>query len=182
MTLQFEAALRDRGQANDDTKKLLLEVPVSALKGKVEELTGLVNKKVDIKLIPRYVFYKALFEKGTNNPIETFEPNSEGVWERHEEQQLSLLDSDSVDTKEKEIEFDVIDSFMSATTLEYPKVPNLQVIITQLLNHENLDDIAKNNSMSSFELETELNAARIYYAPYAAAWDIQRQEEDNFDD
>lgn len=178
MTLQFKAALRDKGQANDDTKKLLLEVPVSALKGKVEELTGLVNRKVDIKLIPRYVFYKALFEKSTGNPIETFEPNNEGVWERHEEQQLSLLDSDDVNVKEREIEFDVIDAFMSATPLEYPKVPNLRKIVNQLLNHESVDSVAAQNGMSSFELETELNAARIHYAPYAAAWDIQRQEEE----
>lgn len=178
MTLQFKAALRDKGQANDDTKKLLLEVPVSALKGKVEELTGLVNRKVDIKLIPRYVFYKALFEKNTGKPIETYEPNNEGVWERHEEQQLSLLDSDDVTVKEREIEFDVIDAFMSVTPLNYLKVPNIQEIVNQLLNHESIDNVAVQNGMSSFELETELNAARINYAPYAAAWDIQRQEEE----
>lgn len=177
MTLQFKAALRDKGQANDDTKKLLLEVPVSALKGKVEELTGLVNRKVDIKLIPRYVFYKALFEKSTGKPIETYEPDEKGIWVRHEEQQMNLIGSNDVEEREFEIEFDVIDAFMSATTLNYKKIPKLQAIVNQLLNHESLDDVALSNKMSSFELETELNAARIHYAPYAAAWDKQRQEE-----
>lgn len=178
MTLQFKAALRDKGQANDDTKKLLLEVPVSALKGKVEELTGLVNRKVDIKLIPRYVFYKALFEKSTGNAIETYEPDDKGVWTRHEEQQLNLIGTNDIEERELEIEFDVIDAFMSATPLNYKRLPNLQTIVNQLLNHENLDDVASGNKMSAFELETELNTARIHYAPFAAAWDKQRQEEE----
>lgn len=178
MTLQFEAILRDKGQANDDKKKLQLEVRVSALRGKVEELTSLVNKKVDIKLIPRYVIYKAFFEKSTGKPIEIFEQDDQGIWERHEEQQLSLLDSNNVEMKEQEIEFDVIDAFLSATKLDYPVLPDLQSIVSQLLNHEIMDDVARDYGMTTFELETDLNAARIHYAPYAAAWDKQRQKEE----
>lgn len=177
MTLQFKAALRDKGQANDDTKKLLLEVPVSALKGKVEELTGLVNRKVDIKLIPRYVFYKALFEKSTGKPIEAYEPDEKGIWVRHEEQQMNLIGSNDVEEREFEIEFDVIDAFLSVTKLDYPVLPDLQNIINQLLNHEPLDNVAQLYGMTTFSLETELNGARIHYAPYAAAWDKERQEE-----
>ena len=178
MTLQFDAILRDKGQANDDKKKLLLEVQASALRGKVEELTGLVNRKVDIKLIPRYVIYKAFFDKTSGDPIEVFEEDERGVWTRYEEQQLNLLDTNDVEVKELEIEFDVIDAFLSVTKLDYPVLPDLQNIINQLLNHEPLDNVARLYDMTTFELETELNGARIHYAPYAAAWNKQRQEEE----
>lgn len=181
MTLQFDAILRDKGQANDDKKKLMLEVQVSALRGKVEEITGLYNRKVDIKIIPRYVSYKAFLEKNTGKPIEVFGQDERGVWVRHEEQQLNLLDSNDVEVKEQEIEFDVIDAFLSVTELDYPVLPDLQRIVNQLLNHETMDDVAKEYSMPTFELETDLNQARIHYAPFAAAWDKQRQEE-SFDD
>lgn len=178
MTLQFDAILRDKGQANDDKKKLQLEVRVTALRGKVEELTGLVNRKVDIKLIPRYVIYKAYFEKSTGKPIEVFEQDDQGIWVRHEEQQLNLLDNNDVEVKEQEIEFDVIDAFLSVTKLDYPVWPDLQSIVSQLLNRELMDEVARSYGMTTFELETDLNSARIHYAPFAAAWDKQRQEEE----
>lgn len=90
MTLEFNATLRDKGLGNDDKKKILLEVPVSELKGKVEELTSFANKTVTIQVVPQYYTYSIPFDKSTNAPTQEYVVNNDGTIDFVEKNRLNL--------------------------------------------------------------------------------------------
>ena len=90
MTLEFNATLRDKGLGNDDKKKILLEVPVSELKGKVEELTSFANKTVTIQVVPQYYTYSIPFDKSTNAPTQEYVVNNDGTIDLFRKSRLNL--------------------------------------------------------------------------------------------
>lgn len=176
MVLEMNGIIRDKGVTKGD-KKLQIEVPINDLIGKTEELLDLTDTNVTIKIIPRYVRFTVPVNTTNNTPTVVYDVNEEGVWQEMKEEQTSLL-GDEIESREYEIDFDVIDEFMSTANLDYPGDIDPKAILERLRDKESLEKIAEDLDMSAFELETELNKARFYYAPYASAWDEKRNREE----
>jgi hypothetical protein len=181
MSLEFNATIRDKGQANDDKKKILLEVPVKELKGKVEELTGLVNKDVVIRIIPQFYSYTLQFDKSTNAATTEYVVNNDGTIDliQKEQTQLDVDGQGNIDVEDREfmVTKEVIDEFIvAAKSLEFPGNINPRDAIVRNQNGEPFEEIAEGYEMSEIALINELEKARAYYAPYAAAWDKKRNE------
>lgn len=181
MSLEFNAMVRDKGLGNDNKKKILLEVPISELKGKVEELTQLTNQAVTIQIIPQYYSYTVPFDRSTNKPTQKYVVNNDGTIDFIKEEQTQLeLDGDGnidVEDRSYSVTKEIVDEFIiKAKSLEFPGAINPRDVLTRHDRDESLSEIAETYEMSEISLINELEKAREYYAPYAAAWDEKRNE------
>lgn len=181
MTLEFDATLRDKGLGNDDKKKILLEVPIGELKGKVEELTRFANKTVTIQVIPQYYSFSIPFDKSTNAPTQEYVVNNDGTIDliKQEQTQLEVDEKGNIDIENRpfEVTKDIVDEFIrAAKSLEFPGAINPRDVLTRNEKGESFEEIAKDYEMSELSVINELEKAREYYAPYAAAWDKKRNE------
>lgn len=181
MTLEFNATVRDKGLGNDDKKKILLEVPISELKGKVEELTQLTNKAVTIQIIPQYYRYTVPFDKSTNAPTQEYVVNNDGTIDfvEKEQTQLEVDEQGNIDIENRpfEVTKEIVDEFIrAAKSLEFPGNINPRSVLIRIEDGESIEEIAKDYEMSALTVLNELEKAREYYAPYAAAWDKKRNE------
>lgn len=182
MSLEFNATLRDKGQANDDKKKILLEVPVKELKGKVEELTSLVNKTVVITILPDSYSYTQKIDTSTNKPIQEWIVNKDGTAELVESEQTQLdIDGKggSPEVKEvtKKVDKEIVDEYiMKATTLTYNGIINPRDVVSRLKSGEDIGDIAERYEMSDSALMNELEEARAELAPFSDSWNKNRDE------
>lgn len=181
MTLEFNATVRDKGLGNDDKKKILLEVPISELKGKVEELTQLTNKAVTIQIIPQYYRYTVPFDKSTNAPTQEYVVNNDGTIDfvKKEQTQLDVDDQGNIDIEDRpfEVTKEIVDEFIrAAKSLDFPGNINPRSVLIRIEDGEPIEEIAQDYEMSEITVLNELEKAREYYAPYAAAWDKKRNE------
>lgn len=181
MTLEFNATLRDKGLGNDDKKKILLEVPVSELKGKVEELTSFANKTVTIQVVPQYYTYSIPFDKSTNAPTQEYVVNNDGTIDfvQKEQTQLEVDEQGNIDIENRpfEVTKEIVDEFIrAARSLEFPGAINPRDVLCRSEDGESFEEIASDYDMAELALINELESAREYYAPYAAAWDKKRNE------
>ncbi|MGK0606760.1 hypothetical protein [Enterococcus gilvus] len=181
MTLEFNATLRDKGLGNDDKKKILLEVPVSELKGKVEELTSFANKTVTIQVVPQYYTYSIPFDKSTNAPTQEYVVNNDGTIDfvEKEQTQLEVDEQGNIDIENRpfEVTKEIVDEFIrAARSLEFPGAINPRDVLCRSEDGEPFEEIASDYDMAELSLINELESAREYYAPYAAAWDKKRNE------
>lgn len=181
MTLEFNATVRDKGLGNDDKKKILLEVPIGELKGKVEELTQLTNKAVTIQIIPQYYRYTVPFDRSTNAPTQEYVVNSDGTIDfvEKEQTQLEVDDQGNIDIEDRpfEVTKEIVDEFIrAAKSLEFPGNINPRSVLIRIEDGEQIEEIAEDYEMSAITVLNELEKAREYYAPYAAAWDKKRNE------
>lgn len=181
MTLEFNATLRDKGLGNDDKKKILLEVPVSELKGKVEELTSFANKTVTIQVVPQHYTYSIPFDKSTNAPTQEYVVNNDGTIDfvQKEQTQLEVDEKGNIDIENRpfEVTKEIVDEFIrAARSLEFPGAINPRDVLCRSEDGESFEEIASDYDMAELTLINELESAREYYAPYAAAWDKKRNE------
>ncbi|OFL85615.1 hypothetical protein [Enterococcus sp. HMSC072H05] len=183
MTLKFNATLRDKGLGNDDKKKILLEVPVSELKGKVEELTSFANKTVTIQVVPQYYTYSIPFDKSTNAPTQEYVVNNDGTIDfvEKEQTQLEVDEQGNIDIEDRpfEVTKEIVDEFIAkATSLQLPDniIINPRDVITRINDGEDLGEIAESYEMSDTALINQIEAARQHFAPFANEWDKKRDE------
>ncbi|REC31323.1 hypothetical protein CF160_02185 [Enterococcus pseudoavium] len=181
MTLEFNATLRDKGLGNDDKKKILLEVPVSELKGKVEELTSFANKTVTIQVVPQHYTYSIPFDKSTNAPTQEYVVNNDGTIDfvQKEQTQLEVDEQGNIDIENRpfEVTKEIVDEFIrAARSLEFPGEINPRDVLCRSEDGDSFEEIASDYDMAELTLINELESAREYYAPYAAAWDKKRNE------
>lgn len=181
MSLEFNATLRDKGQGNDDKKKILLEVPIRDLKGKVEELADLTNKEVVIRVVPQFYSYSVPFDKSTNAPTMEYVVNNDGTIDlvKNEQTQLDVDSQGNIDIEDREfvVTKEIIDEFIrAAKALEFPGEINPRDVLVRSEEGETFGEIAESYSLSELSVINELEKAREYYAPYAAAWDKKRNE------
>ncbi|MFQ7605751.1 MAG: hypothetical protein ACLRHZ_06985 [Enterococcus avium] len=181
MSLESNATLRDKGQGNDDKKKILLEVPIRDLKGKVEELADLTNKEVVIRVVPQFYSYSVPFDKSTNAPTMEYIVNNDGTIDlvKSEQTQLDVDTQGNIDIEDREfiVTKEIIDEFIrAAKSLEFPGEINPRDVLLRNEAGESFEEIAASYSLSELSVINELEKARAYYAPYAAAWDKKRNE------
>jgi len=162
-------------------KKILLEVPVSELKGKIEELTSFANKTVTIQVIPQYYSYSIPFDKSTNAPTQEYIVNNDGTIEliKQEQTQLEVDGNGNIDIENRpfEVTKEIVDEFIrAAKSLEFPGEINPRDVLIRSEEGESFTEIAESYEISELSVVNELEKAREYYAPYAAAWDKKRNE------
>lgn len=181
MSLEFRPTIKSINIASEDLTKITLEVKNRSLDGKYDDLRRFSGKTVNLTIIPEYYRYSIPFDKSTNAPTEEYIVNNDGTIDfvKKEQTQLDVDDQGNIDIEDRpfEVTKEIVDEFIrAAKSLEFPGNINPRSVLIRIEDGEALEEIAEDYEMSALTVLSELEKAREYYAPYAAAWDKKRNE------
>lgn len=181
MTVEFRPTIKSINIASEDLTKITLEVKNGSLNGKYDALRAFSGKTVNITIVPEYYQYSIPFDKSTNAPTQEYVVNNDGTinFVKKEQTQLEVDDQGNIDIENRpfEVTKDIVDEFIrAARSLEFPGNINPRSVLIRLEDGEPAEDVAEDYEMSAITMLNELEKAREYYAPYAAAWDKKRNE------
>lgn len=185
MNLEFRPTVKSINIASEELTKITLEVKNNSLDGKYDQLKKFSNKVVNIIIVPEYYTYSQQFDRSTNQPIQEWIINPDGTAEirKTEQTQLELDDQGNIDIEERpvNVDKDIIDEFiMKAKSIEVPGhiTINPRDAIMRLREGEDFGEIADDFEMSDVALLNELEKSRQYFAPFADAWNKNKDEID----
>lgn len=181
MTVEFRPTIKSINIASEDLTKITLEVKNGSLNGKYDALRAFSGKTVNITIVPEYYRYSIPFDKSTNAPTQEYVVNNDGTIDfvQKEQTQLEVDDQGNIDIENRpfEVTKDIVDEFIrAAKSLEFPGHINPRSVLIRLDDCEPVEEVAEDYEMSAITVLNELEKAREYYAPYAAAWDKKRNE------
>lgn len=174
--VEFRPTLKSMNVANDKVK-IVLEIPKDKIVNNLGSLAMLEGGKITASFRPETILYTIPYNKTDDVPTLRYEQNESGEWQVIKEEQMSLLNNDDVEKRDFLVELDIVDEFIKTAVLDYPGEIHPDDVLERIENGESFEDIALAHELSAVELETELDQARSYYAPYAAAWDEKRKRE-----
>ncbi|WP_270275870.1 hypothetical protein [Enterococcus casseliflavus] len=181
MSLEFRPTIKSINIASEDLTKITLEVKNRSLDGKYDDLRRFSGKTVNLTIIPEYYRYTVPFDKSTNAPTQEYVVNNDGTIDfiKKEQTQLDVDDQGNIDIEDRpfEVTKEIVDEFIrAARSLEFPGDINPRSVLIRIEDGEPVEEIAQDYEMSAITVLNELERAREYYAPYAAAWDKKRNE------
>lgn len=181
MSLEFRPTIKSINIASEYLTKITLEVKNGTLDGKYDDLRRFSGKTVNITIVPESYSFSIPFDRSTNKPTQEYVVNNDGTIDfvKKEQTQLELDEQGNIDVEDRDytVTKEVVDEFiMKAKSLEFPGAINPRDVLTRHNRDESLAEIAETYEMSEISLVNELEKAREYYAPYAAAWDKKRNE------
>nr|WP_216682509.1 hypothetical protein [Enterococcus innesii] len=181
MSLEFRPTIKSINIASEDLTKITLEVKNRSLDGKYDDLRRFSGKTVNLTIIPEYYRYSIPFDKSTNAPTQEYVVNNDGTIDfvKKEQTQLDVDDQGNIDIENRpfEVTKEIVDEFIrAAKSLEFPGNINPRSVLIRIEDGEAIEEIAEDYEMSALTVLNELEKAREYYAPYAAAWDKKRNE------
>lgn len=181
MSLEFRPTIKSINIANEDLTKITLEVKNGSLDGKYDDLRRFSGKTVNITVVPESYIYQIPFDRSTNSPTQEYIVNNDGTIDfvQKEQTQLEVDEQGNIDIENRPftVTKEIIDEFIvSAKSLEFPGAINPRDALIRSQNGESFEILAEDYEMSEIAVINELEKAREYYAPYAAAWDKKRNE------
>ncbi|WP_213334242.1 hypothetical protein [Enterococcus casseliflavus] len=181
MSLEFRPTIKSINIASEDLTKITLEVKNRSLDGKYDDLRRFSGKTVNLTIIPEYYRYSIPFDKSTNAPTQEYVVNNDGTIDfvKKEQTQLEVDEQGNIDIEDRpfEVTKEIVDEFIrAAKSLEFPGNINPRSVLIRIEDGEAIEEIAEDYEMSALTVLSELEKAREYYAPYAAAWDKKRNE------
>lgn len=181
MSLEFRPTIKSINIASEDLTKITLEVKNGTLDGKYDDLRRFSGKTVNITIVPESYSYQIPFDRSTNAPTQEYVVNNDGTIDfvQKEQTQLEVDGQGNIDIENRPftVTKEIIDEFIvSAKSLEFPGAINPRDALIRTENGETFEDLAEDYEMSEIAVINELEKAREYYAPYAAAWDKKRNE------
>lgn len=185
MSVEFNPSIKKVQIANEKVQ-VLLEIDKVSVKQKLGEIADLEGKTITVLMRKQSYEYSIPYSKSDNKPGLRYEVDNTGIVEKVIEEQLSLeleTNSDDIENRFFVVEKDVIDEFIiNSPKLEFPGNINPRSALQQLENGATFTELADHFEMSETAVINELEKAREYYAPYAAAWDEKRQKDGFFTD
>ncbi|MBL1228173.1 hypothetical protein IW492_02865 [Enterococcus sp. BWB1-3] len=183
MSVEFNPSIKNVTVANDKVK-ITLEVDKTAVKQKLGDIAELEGKTITALLRKQSYEYAIPYSKIDNKPGIRYDVDNTGIVQKVVEEQLSLdleNKSDDIENRFFAVEKEIIDEFiMNSPSLEFPGNINPRAALFELENGAAFTEIADQFEMSETAVINELEKARDYYAPYAAAWDEKRQRDGFF--
>lgn len=175
--VEFRPTLKSMNVANDKVK-IVLEIPKDKIVNNLGSLAMLEGGKITASFRPETIPYTIPYDKTNNAPTLRYEETTDGQWEVIKEEQTNLMGEDDIEKRNFMVELDIVDEFIKTAELDYPGEIHPDDVLNRIEEGSSFDDIALDYEMSADDVEEELNQARNYYAPYAAAWDEKRKRED----
>lgn len=184
MALEFRPTIKSINIASEELTKITLEVKNGSLDGKYDDLRRFSGKTVNITIVPEYYRYVIPYDKSTNAATVNYIVNNDGTVElkKEEQTQLDLDQKGNIDIEMIEfmVEKEVVDEFiLEAHSLEFPSSVNVNPrdVLARINQGESLSEIADDYEIAEVSVLSELEKAREYYAPYAAAWAEKKERE-----
>lgn len=161
----------------DSKDNVVIKLKTGSLDKQLDKLNQLKRDSVVHLLVESAMLH---FDKkvdvDTGEEQTSYAKNDDGVWTTIDNQQTSLDLGE--DEKAKMISMpvkitaDIVDDFIlqQQTKVPYKGVIDPHKVIAEISEGYELDQIASDYAMTTLDLLKDLNQARDYYAPYAAAW------------
>lgn len=180
MSLNFYAAINNFKNDSNDNTSITLRAAGSSLDHSLDKLRELKNDNVvHITIESAQIHYQSETDIETGDSIIVYQKNANGVWQQFKQESSSLdLGMPSTEKQEKEITADIVDNFLLTQKYEYHPENGFdpKKCLGLFAEGYSYDEVAKEIKSTVTEMLTDLNTARGYFAPYAAAW---KQEQDD---
>lgn len=168
--IDFKAHLKKVNLKPKGVKEIVLEVSDSGLDGKLDDLSNMIDQKVEIQFDSLVVNYNVKLDVKTNRPITRYEVDNKGVVEVSEPEVSS--EKQDVVEDEQEISRETVDQFiLQGMAPDFEDLPvDFANVVKRKLEGESFSKLAAELEISSGKIVEFVDTFRSRVAPLAQAW------------
>lgn len=173
-TVEFRPTIKAVKMNKGSKQEVVLSIDNGSLGGKFESLSQLIGEAVNVVIQPSVISYRIPYDRETGEPQLKYVLDQNGMVTEVKEEQLSL-DELGPNTSYKNflIEMGDVDNYIKATnSLTLP--PHIELnpreILFMLDDGNSYEEIAEDLAVKEAAVISELEKARLHFAPFASAW------------
>lgn len=168
--IDFKALLKKVNLKPKGIKEIVLEISDSGLDGKMEDLSKMIDQKVDVAFDSLVVNYNVKLDVNTNMPLTKYQVKPDGVVELKKSTSEEQVEKTIED--EREIDREVVDQFiLSSMSPDFEDLPpGFAHIVKRKLQGESFSKLAAELEISSGKIVDFIDLYRTRVAPLAQAW------------
>lgn len=172
-TVEFRPTIKAVKMNKGGKQEIVLSIENGSLDGKFESINQLIGEAVNVVIQPSVIGYRIPYDIENDAPYLKYVVNGEGVVMEIKEEQLAIDGVNNTSYKDYIVEMDDVDNFIKeAPSLTLP--PNIELnprtILEYLDDTMTYEEIAEEMETKEVNVVNDLDKARQYFAPYAAAW------------
>lgn len=173
-TVEFRPTIKAVKMNKGSKQEVVLSIDNGSLGGKFESLSQLIGEAVNVVIQPSVISYRIPYDRETGEPQLKYVLDQNGMVTEVKEEQLAL-DELGPNTSYKNflIEMGDVDNYIKATnSLTLP--PHIELnpreILFMLDDGNSYEEIAEDLEVKETAVISELEKARLHFAPFASAW------------
>lgn len=173
-TVEFRPTIKAVKMNKGSKQEVVLSIDNGSLGGKFESLSQLIGEAVNVVIQPSVISYRIPYDRETGEPQLKYVLDQNGMVTEVKEEQLAL-DELGPNTSYKNflIEMGDVDNYIKATnSLTLP--PHIELnpreILFMLDDGNSYEEIAEDLEVKEAAVISELEKARLHFAPFASAW------------
>ncbi|SFD44541.1 2-methylcitrate dehydratase [Bacillus sp. UNCCL81] len=177
--VEFNALVKKVNLKPKGVKEIVLEINGTALDGKLDQLSEMIDQKVEVNLDSLVVNYNVTINAKTNKPITEYKVDDKGVVSEvqptHEQLEADLeLPPEKVKTRieEEQLDREIVDNFiLSGLSPNYTDLPyDFANIVKRKIEGESYYKLANELGISSGKIVEFVDEYRKRVAASAVAW------------
>lgn len=173
-TVEFRPTIKAVKMNKGSKQEVVLSIDNGSLGGKFESLSQLIGEAVNVVIQPSVISYRIPYDRETGEPQRKYVLDQNGMVIEVKEEQLAL-DEFGPNTSFKNflIEMGDVDNYIKSTNL-LTLPPHIEInpreILFMLDDGNSYKEIADDLGVKETAVISELEKARLHFAPYASAW------------
>ena len=173
-TVEFRPTIKAVKMNKGSKQEVVLSIDNGSLGGKFESLSQLIGEAVNVVIQPSVISYRIPYDRETKAPQIKYMVDQSGNVVEVKEEQLAL-DEFGTNTYYQDfiVEMEDVDQYIKqASMLQLPGHIELnpREILDMLEDGRSYADIAEELEVKETAVVSDLEKARLHFAPYAAAW------------
>ncbi len=177
--VEFKALVKKVNLKPKGVKEIVLEINGTALDGKLDQLSEMIDQKVEVNLDSLVVNYNVTINAKTNKPVTEYKVDDKGVVSEvqptHEQLEAELeLPPEKVKTRieEEQLDREIVDNFiLSGLSPNYTDLPyDFANIVKRKIEGESYYKLANELGISSGKIVEFVDEYRKRVAASAVAW------------
>jgi len=172
-TVEFRPTIKTVKMNKGGKQEIVLSIENGSLDGKFESINQLIGESVNVVIQPSVISYSIPYDSVNDTPYFKYMVNGDGIVIEVKEEQTSIEGIDNKVFKDFIVEMDDVDTFIkeaSSITMPSNIELNPRTILEYLDDGMNYEEIAEEMESKESTVVNDLDKARQYFAPYAAAW------------
>ncbi|WP_407372349.1 hypothetical protein [Carnobacterium sp.] len=172
-TVEFRPTIKAVKMNKGDKQEIVLSIENGSLDGKFESINQLIGEAVNVVIQPSVISYRIPYDVENETPYLKYVVDGSGVVVEVKEEQLAIDGINNKSYKDFIVEMDDVDNFIKEAA-SFTMPPNVELnprtILEYLGDGMTYEDIAEEMETKEAAVVIDLDKARQYFAPYAAAW------------
>lgn len=172
-TVEFRPTIKAVKMNKGGKQEIVLSIENGSLDGKFESINQLIGEAVNVVIQPSVIGYSIPYDSVNDTPYFKYVINGDGIVVEVKEEQTSIDGINNKVIKDFIVEMDDVDTFIKEAS-SFTMPPNVELnprtILEYLDDGMNYEQIAEEMETKETAVVNDLDKARQYFAPYAAAW------------